>query len=93
MTSVEFMTIIAPVAGHVIAVIITRFCDEAREAKRREWEIFRTLKRTRREQLATDFVGALNLVEVEFHIEHEVIEAWKNLFSHLCQLPAGIKKV
>ena len=60
--SVEFMTIIALIAGPVIAVIITRFCDEAREAKRRKWEIFRTLMRTRREQLTTDFVGALNLI-------------------------------
>ena len=91
MTIVNFITIFALIAGPVSAVIITRYWDEKREAKRRRWEIFRTLMRTRRERLTPDFVGALNLIEVEFHREQEVIDAWKNLFNHLCQLSTGVE--
>ena len=88
MMFVEGLTIFALIAGPVMAVLITRYWDGKREAARRKWEIFRTLMRSRRERLNPEFVGALNLIEVEFHREHEVIDAWKNLFSHLCQLPA-----
>ena len=92
MTTVDALTIFALIAGPVIAVLITRYWDGKREANRRKLEIFRTLMRNRQERLNPEFVGALNLIEVEFHKEHEVINAWKNLFNHLCQLPTDRKE-
>lgn len=92
MTLVDGLTIFALIAGPVTAVLITRYWDAKREANRRKWEIFRTLMRNRRERLNPEFVGALNLLKVEFHREHEVISAWKDLFNHLCQSTTGIKE-
>jgi hypothetical protein len=46
-------------------------------------DVFRTLMRTRRSNLAPDHIGALNLVEIEFAKDQEVLSAWKMLFSHL----------
>ena len=91
-TFIEWLTVAALMVGPVIAVLITRYWDGKREANRRKWEIFRTLMKNRRERLNPEFVGALNLIEVEFHREHEVIDAWKNLFNHLCQLSTGTKE-
>ena len=39
--------------------------------------------RTRRLTLNPDHVGALNLVEIEFHGEEDVITAWRNYFTQL----------
>tara|TARA_R110000787_G_scaffold229616_1_gene337179 strand:+ start:449 stop:895 length:447 start_codon:yes stop_codon:yes gene_type:complete len=38
--------------------------------------------RTRRTPIWADHVGALNLVEIEFKDDEEVIDAWKKLFEH-----------
>ena len=45
-------------------------------------DVFRTLMRTRRIPMSQDHVGALNLVEIEFHFDKKVIEALKNLFQN-----------
>jgi uncharacterized protein DUF6680 len=57
---------------------------EGKRAKReRRLDIFRTLMRTRRTPMWPDHVGALNLVEIEFHDHPRVIEKWRKLFEHL----------
>lgn len=71
-------TIVAVVVGPVIAVLITRSIDKRRARKDRQWEIFRNLMQFRRVPLSSDFVGALNLVEVEFAKDAKVISAWKD---------------
>ena len=82
MTIVDGITIGALIAGPVIAVIITRFCDETREAKQRKWEIFRNLMRYRSDPLSEGFVSSLNLIEVEFHKNKSVLTAWKSMYDH-----------
>ena len=76
-------TILAIVVGPVISVWVTRYLDDYRAAKARKLEIFRTLMRTRRLQLHSDHVGALNLVEVEFIDHQDVIQAWKAYLANL----------
>jgi len=57
--------------------------DNRRERLQRRMDIFRTLMRTRRTPIVPDHVGALNLIEIEFAKDAEVIKCWKALLTHL----------
>lgn len=76
-------TIIAVVMGPILAVLITRFIDDQRAAKARKLDIFRSLMKTRRMPIHFEHVGALNLVEVEFIGNKEVIKAWRDYLGNL----------
>lgn len=82
MTLVDKLTIFALIAGPVIAVLITRYWDEKREANRRKWEIFRNLMCYRKHPLSRGFVSSLNLLEVEFHDDKAVLAAWNSMYEH-----------
>lgn len=73
------VTIAAIVVGPVVAVLITRLLDDRRARRLRRWDIFRNLMCYRSTPLNVEFVGALNLLEVEFANDKPVIEAWKKL--------------
>lgn len=74
-------TIIAVLVGPVLAVLITRWVDNRRAKHDRQWDIFRTLMQHRRTSMNFEFVGALNLVEVEFANSADVVVAWKDLLG------------
>lgn len=82
---IGFATIIAVMVGPVLAVWITRIIDERRASKQRKFDIFRTLMRTRKLPIHVDHVGALNLVEVEFVNNGNVINAWKKYLANLSE--------
>src|SRR3984893_9263784 len=69
--------------GPIFAVLLTRYIDWKREAKNRRLYIFRTLMATRRAQLTTEHVTALNLIEIDFHGEQQILKAWKEYFENL----------
>lgn len=75
-------TFVATVLGPVLAVEVSRVRDEKREKRRRQVDVFRTLMRGRRTYLSPEFVGALNLIEVEFYDVPDVTMAWKRLLDH-----------
>ena len=75
------VTIIAIIVGPISAVFITRLLDDRRARRDRRWEIFRTLMRYRLKAMHAEFVGALNLLEVEFHNDPPVIKGWKSLLE------------
>jgi hypothetical protein len=75
----DVLTIIAIVAGPIVAVMITRWIDESRERTRRRMDVFRTLMRTRRTPATPEHVGALNLI---YAGDASVIANWKTLFTH-----------
>jgi len=79
----ELITLIALVAGPVIAVLIARHLDDRRAKRNRQLDIFRTLMRTRRMTISPDHVGALNLVEIEFQEVPSVINEWTVYINHL----------
>ena len=83
-------TIWAIVYGPIKAVKITRIMDQERESKAKKLEIFRALMRTRQVQLATDHVYALNMIEVEFYEETNVINAYR---EYVRQLNSGLPHV
>ena len=74
-------TIVAVLVGPIIAVLVTRLIDEHRAKKHRRWEIFRNLMCHRRTPMNVEFVGALNLIEIEFADDQRVIQAWKQLLT------------
>ena len=83
MTYTEILTIIAIVAGPAFGVWLTRWLDDRRELQQRKYDIFRTLMRTRKMPIHVDHVGALNLIEVEFIKNANVIDAWKSYLANL----------
>ena len=79
-------TVFAILAGPIIAVVITRWLDDRRFNKARRWDIMRELMRHRRDLLNPHFVGALNLIAVEFSKDKKVTEAWKKLLVELSEV-------
>ena len=76
-------TVIAIFLGPILAVLITRKIDDRRFEQMRKMEVFRTLMRTRQMPIHPDHVGALNLVEVEFANNKNVVDAWKEYHKKL----------
>lgn len=52
--------------------------DMARDQRRRRYDIFQVLMKTRRVFLAPEHVMALNVVQLEFHDDENVIRAYKD---------------
>ena len=78
----EWLTLAAIFLGPIVAVFVTRWVDCLRERGQRRMDVFRTLMRTRRAPISGDHVGALNLIEIEFQNDVEVMAEWRKLFSH-----------
>lgn len=78
----EWITLAAIALGPIAAVFVTRFIDARRERHERRMAIFRDLMRTRRNPLVPDFVGALNLIEIEFPKDTVVLQSFKDLMKH-----------
>jgi hypothetical protein len=73
--------------GPAFAVIVTRIVDAQRELGNRRLHVFRTLMATRRAQLTTEHVTALNLIEIDFQGKKEVLQAWRAYFENLSVNP------
>jgi len=78
----ELLTIAAILIGPLAAVLVTIWLERRREVYARRMDIFRTLMRTRRLPMSVEHVGALNLVEIEFARNKEIIDSWRLLFEH-----------
>jgi hypothetical protein len=76
-------TIVAIYYGPIRAVQISRANDDRREKRRREFEIFSNLMKTRRMVLDPLHVVSLNLVEVEFFKNADVIAAYRSYIDNL----------
>jgi hypothetical protein len=83
MTLTETLTLIAILAGPAVGAGLTRWLDARRELRQRRFDIFRTLMRTRKIPIHIDHVSALNLIEVEFINDKEIISAWKSYLANL----------
>lgn len=89
MSAVEWLTLAAIVVGPIAAVSITLWRDRRNEFGRRKREILASLMRTRSSRLSAEHVGALNLVQLEFHGREAIIDAYKQYIEHLgTPLPA-----
>lgn len=70
-------TIFAIYYGPIKAVQITRENDTKHEKRRRQFDVFHALMKTRRFNLAPDHVMALNLVQVEFYGHERIDTAYR----------------
>lgn len=80
-------TIVAIAWGPIKAVKITRANDDRREKKRRQFEVFHSLMKTRRFTLAPEHVMALNLVQVEFYQHQKIDAAYRAYMALLTRRP------
>lgn len=85
MTLMDALMIVAVLLGPTVGVVITRWLDNRRERHSRRMEVFKTLMKTRRTPIHPEHVGALNLIEIEFAKEVNIIKAWRDLFNHLAE--------
>jgi hypothetical protein len=83
MTLADWLTLLAIILGPLIGVALARYLQDRNFNRERRMDIFRTLMRTRRTPMWPDHVGALNLVEIQFAEDKDVIDAWRELFKHL----------
>ena len=89
MTTETTVMIIAILVGPPFAVLITRLIDDYRVKRARRWDTLRELMRYRRDPMNPNFVGALNLIEVEFSKDKKVTKAWKDLLAEFNRIVTG----
>ena len=77
------VTVLAIVIGPLLAVRLQRKADEEREKRTRKYMILNILMRTRSEKLGSEHVGALNLIQLEFYGNTNVISAYKKYSDFL----------
>ncbi len=81
-----WLTIIAVVAGPILALGAQRLLDDLREKHARQLRLFRELMITRSARLSARHVEALNAIPLEFENsgkEKRVFTAWKAYLDHL----------
>lgn len=86
----EIVTIIALVAGPILAVEVQKGGDQRRERRTRQLGVFRSLMATRAERLGFEHVKALNMIDVEFSGSaraRPILDAWKTYLDHLNRDP------
>jgi hypothetical protein len=83
----DLATLVAVLAGPLIAIQVTELLRSRQEARNRKMALFRTLMSTRASTLAPSHVEALNLLDIEFDsknpAEKRIVDAWKLYHSHL----------
>ena len=77
------LTILAIVTGPVAAVLITRFFDRRHDKRRRQNEVLMSLMRTRGARLSAEHVGALNIIQLEFHGRQPILDSYRRYIEHL----------
>ncbi len=84
-----WLTILAVIAGPILAVQIQKYLEGLKENKARKVQVFKDLMATRAATLAYQHVVALNMVGLEFQGKHytKVVNAWKTYLDHLASFP------
>lgn len=86
MSTPDIISILAILAGPVLAVQVQKLLERHREHKNKRAEVFKTLMATRGAVLSAYHVEALNRIDLEFSGDKKykkVIEAWKEYFDNL----------
>ncbi|MCE8511616.1 hypothetical protein KBY22_02860 [Ruegeria pomeroyi] len=81
MTAEFWITTAAIVAGPLMAVLIAHYLQKSSDTKQRRLQVFRSLMSTRRTPLSPERVQALNLVEIEFAGQTDVLKEFKELLK------------
>lgn len=82
MSIIDWITILAILAGPILAVQAQSWVDRRRSKQDRKLQIFRTLMSQRATRLSSQYVDALNLIDIEFHSDKGITDKWKELLDH-----------
>ena len=95
MDTKEIITVLAIIAGPILAVQAQKWLEAIRYKKQRRLNLFHTLMSTRATRLSIEHVSALNMIDIEFYgrkvfgirfqtpKEKAVTNAWKNYNDRL----------
>lgn len=87
----DFLVIVAIIVGPILAVQIQKFIENKKTEKERKMQVFRTLMATRATPLSALYVESLNMIDVEFYDDKEVVDAWKQLLDNFANYPQDVK--
>lgn len=87
LTISESCNIAALLLGPAIAIRLAKYLEDVREKRHRKWDIFQRLMLARQDPISPAFVISFNRVEIEFHDENNVMEAWNKLEGAFNELP------
>jgi hypothetical protein len=89
----NLLTVVAIIAGPIIALQLQRVVEKRRELKQRKLWIFRSIMSNRATILNQSYVQALNLIDIDFSSnskeDRAVRTAWKVLLDHLSTSPGN----
>ena len=77
------LAIVAIITGPVTAVLITRFLDRRHDKRQKQIEVLKSLMRTRGARLSAEHVGALNVIQLEFHARDDILDSYRRYIEHL----------
>ena len=81
------LTVLAILLAPLIALRVSQWLEDKKDAKKRKLDVFRTLMSTRAEGLSRIHVEALNRIELEFYGKDKkskaVVDAWGIYHDHL----------
>lgn len=78
-----WLTILAIIAGPLLAFAVQNWRDGRRERRNRKLDICRKLILTLKVPMNPNHVDALNSIPLEFHSDKKVLDAWRLYVSHL----------
>tara|TARA_B100001123_G_C15155429_1_gene965271 strand:- start:330 stop:929 length:600 start_codon:yes stop_codon:yes gene_type:complete len=79
----DWLNLIVILIGPLIGVFLGARIQISTSKKDRKLNIYRTLMKTRKEQIHPEHVGALNLIEVEFHGNKKIIKSYHDYLKNL----------
>lgn len=91
MTISDWLVIIAIIIAPILAVQIQKFIENRKVIKERKMQVFRTLMATRATSLSPLHVEALNMIDIEFHKDKKIVDAWKLLLDNFANYPKDPK--
>lgn len=82
---VNIINVIAIIIGPIVAVLITRYLQTRSEKRKDKKDIFRTLMTYRGLNWSNlECVNSLNMIEVAFYDNQNVVSKWKVLLDKYC---------
>lgn len=91
MTISDWLVIAAIIIAPILAVQIQKFIESRKFLKERKMHVFRTLMSTRATPLSPLHVEALNMIDIVFHKDKRIVDAWKLLLDNFANYPKDPK--
>jgi hypothetical protein len=82
----QWIMVAAMLLGPVLAIQIQKFLEARRELRRTRMNLFHTLMQMRGNRLDPAHVQALNSIDLLFHKDKKVMDAWRIYHDHLTSL-------